>query len=109
MEVLGHIGQVRTITAAYTVQPDDRIILLSSPGDFAVTLPLASTWTGKWLSFYYSKVAAAEDDVTVTAAGSDMICSEAVVASTVVLTAEGNHLQIFSDGYFWYTISKANT
>lgn len=104
MQTSGVVGIVRAISAAYTVQPWDKIIMVDLAADYAITLPAAASMRGRWLSFVVLRQAAAFTG-TVTCDGSDKIRTSSGDVATRAFTAAGDHLQIFSDGSGWFIIS----
>jgi hypothetical protein len=86
-------------TGAYTVTVDDGVILCdASSAAFTVTLPAVSGNAG--LNFHIKKTDSSGNAVTVDGNASETIDG----ATTAVITAQWESIQIVSDGSAWYII-----
>ncbi len=96
------VFDIRTITAAATLDSEDELVLLdTSGGGFVLTLPKA---TDDLRDFYILKLTAGSATVTVTPDGSETI--DTIAPDTVSLTAAGDCIVIVPDGSNWQIIAR---
>jgi hypothetical protein len=96
----GSFGSVRSVSASTTITTSDYAILANSTaGAIAVTLPAASTVTGR--IFFVKRVNAGANNVTVDPFGSETIDG----AATHVLSAQWARVEIISNGSAWFIIA----
>lgn len=86
-----------TITAAYTAQHGELVIVDASGGNFTVTLPSAAGHAGAVIHF---KSIGASGTTTIDGAGSETIDGSA----TASLTTQYEAMRIVSDGTNWLKI-----
>lgn len=90
---------VATKTSAYTVLETDDIILANgSGGAFALTMPAASTVSGRVYNF--KKIDSSSNYITIQADGAETIDG----SNTLDLTAQYESATLVSDGTAWYII-----
>lgn len=95
----GSFGSVRSVSASTTITTSDYAILANSTaGAIAVTLPAASTVTGR--IFFVKRVNAGANSVTVDPFGSETIDG----AATHVLSAQWARVEFISNGSAWFII-----
>ena len=101
-------NSAKTVTAAYTIKPDDSTILCdATSAAFTVTLPAAkySGTAGDTLHFSIIKLDSGGNAITVAAAGSDTIIGSATFTGIV---DQYDMVMLQSDGKsIWYVLSAS--
>lgn len=88
-------------TTNYTVQATDRDIIVNSAGTTTMTLPTASSNTGRRLNF---KTVAAQ---AVNSASSNVVLVTTTSTTTgMLLNTAGKYIQLISDGTNWITMAS---
>lgn len=103
-KVAGRI--LRLSNRNYTLELQDRVVLLESTGSYIITLPSVLDAAGRWFSFYASNITGVGSKYTISCAGSAYIRTDAGAVTTYDLSAAGNHLQLMSFGNDWFIISE---
>ena len=96
----GSFGSVRSVSASTTITTSDYAILANSTaGAIAVTLPAASTVTGR--IFFVKRVNAGANSVSVNPVGGEVLDG----APWHTLSAQWARVEIISNGSAWFIIS----
>lgn len=100
LEIQGSLGiKVNTITAATTLD-DSYNVVLCNTGSYTVTLPAASTCSGR--VYKLKNIDPTSDPITIDGNGADLIEGNA----TYSLYPYKNTITIISDGTQWHTIES---
>ena len=92
-------ANVRTVSSNYTATSSDYVILVNAAGgDITISLPSASTVTGKLYSIV--KIDATGNTVTIDPSGSETISG----STTIPLSDQWGGVKIISDGSNWVIV-----
>ncbi len=98
LDVNGSVGiKVTTVTGNYTAA--DEAVIFVNTGTATITLPAASTVTGR--TYYIKKISATAGTITIDGNGAETIDGSA----TKPLTTQYQGMQIVSDGAAWFILS----
>jgi hypothetical protein len=98
LDVSGSVGvKVTTVTGNYTAA--DETVILVNTGTATITLPAASTVTGR--TYYIKKISATAGTITIDGNGAETIDGVA----TKPLTTQYQGMQIVCDGTAWFIVS----
>jgi hypothetical protein len=94
----GSVGvKVTTVTGNYTAA--DETVILVNTGTATITLPAASTVTGR--TYYIKKISASAGTITIDGNGAETIDG----AATKTLTTQYQGMQIVCNGAAWFIVS----
>lgn len=94
-----HQTSYATKTANYTMTASDDVIGAdSSGGVITITLPVASTVTGRKMRVFDKGGSAQTNNITIARQGSDTINGD----TSVIINSNHDHVVFFSDGSNWF-------